>query len=91
MRDLSREAISTIVHALISARIADAKAYQDAGALGHLIYQATIQQRLDENAAALRELNQDVAPWLQFHSQLRDVFAVPSAADTDTAQGSASC
>lgn len=75
MKDLSKDTVSIAVGALITVRMDALKSLQDAERDGHVGYQATLQNELDANAAALRELNQEVAPWLEFHQQLRDVFA----------------
>jgi hypothetical protein len=75
VKDLSKDTVSLIVGALIAGRSEILQKLQEAERLGHSGYQATLQSELDANAAALRELNQEVAPWLEFHSQLHDVFA----------------
>ena len=71
---LSKSTVSIIVSALISARIDATKELEEAKRMGHAAYGAQIQQALDENATAIRELNGDVAPWLRYHPQLLDVF-----------------
>ena len=74
MKDLSKETISLVVSALISVRLDTIKELQDAQRAGHLAYQSQVQQALDENSMAIRELNDDFAPWLSYHPQLLDVF-----------------
>lgn len=75
MKDLSKETISVAVGALIAVRMQAINSLHEAERDGHAGYQATLQLELDANAEALRELNHEVAPWLEFHAQLRDVFA----------------
>ena len=75
MKDLSKDTVSTAVGALITMRTETLKSLHEAERDGHVGYQATLQQELDANAAALLELNQEVAPWLEYHPQLADVFA----------------
>jgi hypothetical protein len=75
VKDLSKDTVSIVVGALIMVRTETLKSIEEAKRDGHEGYQATLQQELDANTAALRELNQDVAPWLEYHPQVRDVFA----------------
>lgn len=74
MKDLSKDTVSLIVGALITVRSEIQRSLDEAQRMGHVVFQATLQQELDANAAALRELNQEVALWLEYHPQLRDVF-----------------
>lgn len=74
MKDLSKDTVSVIVGALITVRSEIQRSLDEAKRMGHVVFQATLQQELDANAAALRELNQEVALWLEYHPQLRDVF-----------------
>lgn len=80
MKDLSKETVSLIVSALITVRLEAFKDLQAAERMKHLSYLKHVQQALDENATALRELAQDVAPWLMYHPQLLDVFDVVDTA-----------
>ena len=74
MNDLSKETVSLIVGALITVRTEIQRSLDEAKRMGHTVFQATLQHELEANAAALRELNQEVAIWLEYHPQLRDVF-----------------
>lgn len=74
MKDLSKDTVSLIVGALISVRTEIQRSLDEAKRMGHVVFQATLQHELEANAAALRELNQEVALWLEYHPQLRDVF-----------------
>lgn len=74
MKDLSKSTVSIVVSALIGARLESTKELHEAERMGHSTYRTHIQQALDENAAAIRELNDEVAPWLRYHPQLLDVF-----------------
>lgn len=74
MKDLSKDTVSVIVGALVTVRSEIQRSLDEAMRVGHVVFQATLQQELDTNAAAVRELNQEVAPWLEYHPQLRDVF-----------------
>lgn len=74
MKDLSKSTVSTIVNALIDTRLDSKKTLAGAECSGNVERQTLIRQWLDANAAAFRELNEDVVPWLMYHPQLRDVF-----------------
>jgi hypothetical protein len=74
VKDLSKDTVSVIVGALVTVRSEIQRSLDEAMRVGHVVFQATLQQELDTNAAAVRELNQEVAPWLEYHPQLRDVF-----------------
>jgi hypothetical protein len=87
VKDLSKSTVSIVVGALIAVRLEALKSLHQAERMGHVDYQAQIQQELDANAAALRELNKDMAPWLEYHPQLRDAFTESKQPNQLTAQG----
>ena len=74
MKDLSKETVSLIVGALITVRTEIQRSLDEAKRMSHAVFQATLEHELEANAAALRELNQEVAVWLEYHPQVRDVF-----------------
>lgn len=83
MKDLSKDTVSTIVNALIDTRLDALKFLAGAERAGHVEHQTLMQKWLSENAAAFRELNQEAAPWLQYHPQLRDVFEGSTRIETE--------
>jgi hypothetical protein len=74
VKDLSKATVSTIVNALIDTRLDAIKTLAGAERAGHAEHKTLMQQWLDANAAAFRELNEEAAPWLRYHPQLHDVF-----------------
>jgi hypothetical protein len=74
MSDISKETVSIVVGALVTVRLEGLKSLHQAERMGHAEYAAQIQKELTANASALRELSEEMAAWLKYHPQLKDVF-----------------